>query len=265
LKYFLVQRISSFIFLLSVLLNYHVINILIIISLILKLGVAPFHQWLLFVCRGLNWLTLLILLTLLKIIPLIILINLKYYLEFKIIFLFILSSTIVGRLGGLGQSSLRLLLTYSSINQISWLLVSILINFSLFICYIIIYFMISFFLFFFVSFKNLYYLNQLINFDYIRLICIIFILSLGGLPPFRIFFLKFIVFYFCFLNNYIFGCFILIFSSLISLFYYIRFSIYLFINSQFNFNFLDLRFNLKLVIYLSFFSNIFSFIFLFYL
>ena len=120
-----------------------------------------------------------------------------------------------------------------------------------------------FFSFFFIFLKNLYYLNHLINFDYIRLICLIFILRLGGLPPFSIFVLKFTVIYFCILNNYIFGCFMLILSSLISLFYYIRFSIYLFLNSQLNFNFLSLSLNLKLITYSSFFINIFSFFFIF--
>ena len=77
---------------------------------------------------------------------------------------------------------------------------------------------------------SLKYIRQLMYFSNFNIVAVMSILCLAGMPPFNIFFLKFLVFY----NIFILGIFPLIlpilFISLGSLFYYIRIRIYLFNN-----------------------------------
>ena len=83
MKYFLIQRIGSIIFILSALIlsfNYMtIIELLIVISLLIKLGAAPFHGWFVSLAKTININTIFILSTIQKVIPLIILRVINYW------------------------------------------------------------------------------------------------------------------------------------------------------------------------------------------
>nr|QGW14872.1 NADH dehydrogenase subunit 2 [Plodia interpunctella] len=266
LKYFLIQSIASINFLFSILLKMiflknfdfnNIISIMINSSLLMKMGSVPFHFWFPNIMEGMSWFNNFILMTWQKITPMILL---SYYFNKNFIIIIIMLNSIIGAIGGLNQTSLRKLMTFSSINNLSWMLMSIMISENLWIFYLFIYtFIISMMCFFF-HMLNLFYINQLFFFNMNYILKIFFFmnfLSLGGLPPFIGFFPKWIVINFLLMNNYFFLTFILIMMSLILLFFYIRITY-----SSFMFNYMKLKWMnfffknnfLYLINFLSFFS-----------
>nr|YP_009239730.1 NADH dehydrogenase subunit 2 [Chilo sacchariphagus]AMM06331.1 NADH dehydrogenase subunit 2 [Chilo sacchariphagus] len=245
MKYFLVQSIASINFLFYILLSMtffkifemnNLISMLINSSLLMKMGSAPFHFWFPNIIEGLSWFNNFLLMSWQKISPFILI---SYYLNKNMLIIIIILNAIIGALGGLNQTSLRKLMAFSSINNISWMLSSMLISENLWIFYFSFYcFLISIMCITFYM-LNMFYLNQLffINYNYlIKLNLLINFLSLGGLPPFIGFFPKWIIINFLIINNFLFMNFILIMSSLIVLFFYIRI-----IYSSFMFNYLKLK------------------------
>nr|QJF46873.1 NADH dehydrogenase subunit 2 [Marasmia exigua] len=265
LKYFLIQSIASinllfFIIMKMILMKNFELNnlfsIMINSSLLMKMGSAPFHFWFPNMVEGLSWLNNFILMTWQKITPIILL---SYYFNNNFLLLIILMNSIIGAVGGLNQTSLRKLLAFSSINNLSWMLSSIMISENLWMFYFTLYsFMISIMcLLFYVM--NMFFINQLFfsNMNYmIKLSLLINFLSLGGLPPFIGFFPKWIIINFLLMNNFYFLTFIMIMMSLIMLFFYIRI-----LYSSFMFNYLKLKwmnffFKNKMNYLINFFSMI---------
>nr|YP_010533849.1 NADH dehydrogenase subunit 2 [Prophantis adusta]UXX47226.1 NADH dehydrogenase subunit 2 [Prophantis adusta]WIK99901.1 NADH dehydrogenase subunit 2 [Prophantis adusta] len=265
LKYFLVQSISSInllfwiIFKMISMKNFEMnnfISIMINSSLLMKMGSTPFHFWFPNIVEGLSWMNNFILMTWQKITPIILL---SYYFYKNFIIIIIIMNAIIGAIGGLNQTSLRKLMAFSSINNLSWMLSSIMISENLWMFYFMLYsFMISIMCMLFYM-MNMFFINQLFfnNINYmIKLSLLINFLSLGGLPPFIGFLPKWIIINFLLNNNLFFMTFILIMMSLIMLFFYIRI-----LYSSFLFNFLKLKW-MKIFIKNKMinFINIFSFI-----
>nr|YP_010134446.1 NADH dehydrogenase subunit 2 [Dausara latiterminalis]QWM93936.1 NADH dehydrogenase subunit 2 [Dausara latiterminalis] len=245
LKYFITQSIASINFLFSILFKMflmknfemnNIISIMINSSLLMKMGSTPFHFWFPNIVEGLSWLNNFILMTWQKITPIILL---SYYFNKNFLIFIIIMNAIVGAIGGLNQTSLRKLMAFSSINNLSWMLSSIMISENLWMFYFFMYsFMISIMCFLFYM-MNMFFINQLffMNINYlIKLSLMINFLSLGGLPPFIGFFPKWIIINFLINNNFYILIFILIMMSLIMLFFYIRI-----IYSSFMFNYLKLK------------------------
>nr|YP_008964997.1 NADH dehydrogenase subunit 2 [Mythimna separata]AHB34923.1 NADH dehydrogenase subunit 2 [Mythimna separata]AIW58401.1 NADH dehydrogenase subunit 2 [Mythimna separata]CDK36487.1 NADH dehydrogenase subunit 2 [Mythimna separata] len=268
LKYFLTQSIASINFLFSILIkmtfmkNFEMNNFISIMmnsSMLMKMGSAPFHFWFPNIVEGLSWMNNFILMTWQKITPMIIL---SYYMNNNFIIIIIIMNIVIGAIGGLNQTSLRKLMAFSSINNLGWMLSSIMISETLWFFYIFMYsFMISIMCFLFYI-LNMYFINQLfinnMNF-FIKINLLINFLSLGGLPPFIGFFPKWIIINFLINNNMYLMTFIFIMMSLIMLFFYIRISY-----SALMFNYLKMKW-FKIFIKNNYFLmiNFFSFISLF--
>nr|ATL15436.1 NADH dehydrogenase subunit 2 [Callosobruchus maculatus] len=235
MKYFITQTLASLILLFSILLSMNMkeflpqnsSNMLILIinsSLFLKAGAAPFHAWFPEVIEGLNWENCLLMMTWQKIAPMMILIhnlNMFFYLSW-----IILISSILSGIYGLNQTSLRKILAYSSINHIAWMLSSML-NFKLiWLLYFNIYVILVFNLIMIFKYFNIYYMNQLnLIFNSNKLLNFLFManfLSLGGLPPFLGFLPKWLTIMNLTSNQFYSLTLILIISTLITLFFYIR-------------------------------------------
>nr|YP_010449401.1 NADH dehydrogenase subunit 2 [Agrotis tokionis]UTT74642.1 NADH dehydrogenase subunit 2 [Agrotis tokionis] len=265
LKYFLTQSIASINFLFTILIkmifmkNFEMNNFISIMmnsSMLMKMGSAPFHFWFPNIIEGLSWFNSFILMTWQKITPMIIL---SYYLNKNFIIIIIILNIMIGAIGGLNQTSLRKLMAFSSINNLGWMLSSLMISETLWFFYIFMYsFMISIMCFLFYI-LNMYFINQLfinnMNF-FIKINLLINFLSLGGLPPFIGFFPKWIIINFLINNNMYLLTFIFIMMSLIMLFFYIRISY-----SAFMFNYLKMKW-FKIFIKNNYFLliNFFSFI-----
>nr|YP_009563816.1 NADH dehydrogenase subunit 2 [Parnassius apollonius]QAX90605.1 NADH dehydrogenase subunit 2 [Parnassius apollonius] len=231
LKYFLTQSIASINFLFSILLkmiilkNFEInnlISILINSSMLMKMGSTPFHFWFPNIIEGLSWFNCFILMTWQKISPMILL---SYYMNYNFLMFIMIFNVIVGTMGGINQTSLRKLMSFSSINNLGWMLAALTMTENLWIFYLMMYsFLISIMCFFF-NMMNMYYINQLfiMNMKFsLKMFLLINFLSLGGLPPFLGFFPKWIIINFLIMNKLFIISFIFIMMSLIMLFFYIR-------------------------------------------
>nr|YP_010160633.1 NADH dehydrogenase subunit 2 [Sesia siningensis]QRH18141.1 NADH dehydrogenase subunit 2 [Sesia siningensis] len=249
LKYFLTQSIASINFLFMILLNliimknyfkffneYNIISMMINSSLLMKMGSIPFHFWFINIVEGLSWLNCFILMTWQKITPIILL---SYYFNYNLLMFILIMNVIIGAVGGINQTSIRKLMTFSSINNLGWMISSIMISENLWMFYFFMYsIMISTLCFLFYLF-NLFFFNQMFMFNVNYIIKIYFLvnfLSLGGLPPFIGFFPKWIIINFLMMNNMFIITFIFTLSSLIMLYFYIRI-----LYSSFLFNYLKIK------------------------
>nr|YP_007627083.1 NADH dehydrogenase subunit 2 [Cupido argiades]AGE31672.1 NADH dehydrogenase subunit 2 [Cupido argiades] len=241
LKYFLIQSIASINFLFSIILmmifmkNFEInfiFSILINSSLLMKMGSTPFHFWYPNIMEGLSWFNCFILMTWQKISPMIIL---SYYMNNKFIMLISMINVILGSIGGFNQLSLRKLLAFSSINNLGWLMMSLLISENLWMMYMMLYSFLIFILLLMFMLLMFLYLNQLFNFNMnfiIKISIMINFMSMGGLPPFIGFFPKWIIINFMLNFKLYIVCFSFIMMSLMMLFLYIRiiYSSFMFFN-----------------------------------
>nr|UUA64772.1 NADH dehydrogenase subunit 2 [Leguminivora glycinivorella]UUA64980.1 NADH dehydrogenase subunit 2 [Leguminivora glycinivorella]UUA64993.1 NADH dehydrogenase subunit 2 [Leguminivora glycinivorella]UUA65019.1 NADH dehydrogenase subunit 2 [Leguminivora glycinivorella]UUA65136.1 NADH dehydrogenase subunit 2 [Leguminivora glycinivorella] len=264
LKYFLIQSIASINFLFVILMkmffmNLEMNNIMTIMmnsTLLMKMGSAPFHFWFPNVMEGLSWLNCFILMTWQKISPMILL---SYYFNNKFLMIILILNVIIGAIGGLNQTSLRKLMAFSSINNLGWMLSSIMISENLWFFYFCFYSFLNMMLCMLFFMFNVYFINQLfiINLNnMIKMSLMINFLSLGGLPPFIGFFPKWMVINFMLKNNFFILTFIFVMMSLIMLLYYIRI-----IYASLMFNYLKLKwFKIKIKNKSFFFINFLSMI-----
>nr|QXF68452.1 NADH dehydrogenase subunit 2 [Asiadodis yunnanensis] len=235
LKYFLIQAVASSTLLFLILLktNIHEMfyftklstwNNLIMIPLLMKIACAPFHWWLPSVVEGLSWMNCFIILSIQKIAPLMLisymLIN-NYFIQMMVIL-----SAFIGAIGGLNQISMRKILSFSSINHIGWMLTAMMMGPNLWLLYFAIYTVNIITIISLTATINLSYISQTFNSlnskKIIKFMMFISMLSLGGLPPFLGFFPKWIMIQFMAQNLMIFTSIILIMSSLLTLYYYMR-------------------------------------------
>ncbi len=233
LKYFLVQALASAVLIFSVFLRIHQsffvffykeLATIISLSLLIKLGASPFHVWLPQVIEGINWLWAFIVLSWQKIAPFILLISSLKKSFLRIFFISIILSARVGALNGISQTSIRKILSFSSINHIGWILSAIIIKLSLWWFYFITY---SFILRIVVAAAKIFNLVSISNFWYSiskgsSISIIILLISLGGLPPFLGFAPKWFVITNLINRNYISVRILLVIRSLVTLFFYLR-------------------------------------------
>nr|YP_010554995.1 NADH dehydrogenase subunit 2 [Phthiridium szechuanum]UYP50975.1 NADH dehydrogenase subunit 2 [Phthiridium szechuanum] len=227
IKYFMIQTLSSLILLFSFILMLfyfeEMYKILMMISLLLKMGAAPFHFWFPSVMEGLSWTNSFILMTWQKLTPMILI---SYIMNYKFIIYFIIFSAMISSFMGMNQNSLRKLLAFSSINHLSWMISSLLISNLMMLLYFIMYSLMTFSIISYFNMFNISYMNQLYSTfffnKYFKLFIIFNFFSYGGLPPFLGFFPKWLIIQnLCFMNMY-FLVMIMIFSSLIYLYLYIK-------------------------------------------
>lgn len=234
--YFIIQSFNSYIFLIfSIILNYNDLifgTFLLIInfSLLIKLGLPPFHLWYLKIINNLSWFNIFFMSTIQKIIPLIILrilINFNYnYFLFYIDLLIIIFGSIYSSLININSILIKNIYTYSSIIQISWVLILIFINELYSLNYFIIYILISLNLVYLFNLINLNRINQLMILkfnnkkNYFLIILIMF--SLRRIPPFFGFIIKWISIDIIrkFLSFIL--IFFIIINSLLRIYFYIR-------------------------------------------
>lgn len=199
-------------------LNIDIINA----RLALKAGVAPIHFWFPQIIASINWTQAFIILTWQKIAPLILV---SYNYSWLVIIL-IISSAIIGAIGGLNQINTKKILAFSSIINVAWIISISYINLRRWWLYFILYSLIVTSVI--ISFKFLF-INSINDVIKIKtqligvLIIFINILSLAGLPPFTGFYIKIIVIEIIIINNnLIILILVLLISSIISFYFYIR-------------------------------------------
>nr|UPL66050.1 NADH dehydrogenase subunit 2 [Cyrtorhinus sp.] len=231
MMYFLTQSMASMMFIttflnnnyISNLFNEEMMNFVIMMIMMMKMGMPPFHFWFPEIMNKLNWKTCFIMMTWQKMGPIYILsLNLTMN---KTLILMICISSIFGAIGGLNQTSMRKILAYSSMNHLAWLMTSASMFKKSWIMYMMIYSVMLFTLTFMMYNYNIYFLNQMnIFFDknINKIMITSMMLSLGGLPPFLGFMPKWMVIQYMIGSKEFILMLILVFSSLISMSYYLR-------------------------------------------
>ena len=194
--------------------------LLLIIRIFIKLGISPFHTWFISILKTCSLYILIILSTIQKLIPLIILNNI--YINYKIFYLRILLTIIFILLILSSVINLNKLLALSSLGNILWLISRNILSIKLIFLFIIIYIYILLGIY---IFYNMYYYNIFLQINRInffdKIIIILLFISLGGIPPILGFLRKLLILKIIFIYENIFLFLLIIFSSLILLYHYI--------------------------------------------
>nr|AQP29628.1 NADH dehydrogenase subunit 2 [Tumulitermes sp. AUS5] len=237
LKYFIVQALASATLIFMVVMktltedlftfeSSTYTSMIICTPLLLKSGAAPLHWWFPGVMEGLSWENCALLMTVQKAAPLMLM---SYLIEINGFTLsIIILSTIVGSIGGLNQTSMRKILTYSSINHTGWMLIALTTSESLWMTYFAVYSTLALTVVSAIKLSGTSFINQtmLTNKETTLMKFMMFtsLLSLGGLPPFLGFLPKWIVIQAMITNNMAPLATIVVVTSLITLYYYLKIS-----------------------------------------
>ena len=229
IKYFLIQRIASIVFLSFTLLNLFrdspLVKTIILLSIILKLGVAPLHGWFISLIRESTARVILYLSTVQKIIPLIVLRNLEVR-DFMLTLLAILTISIVWT-GGITLVRLNSILGLSSVSNLLWFLTSAQLRVSVILTFFFLYRIILIgVLRTVIDSLGIRAVTQISSMTRnSKLVFRFFFMSLGGLPPFLGFLAKVIVLKLLLRGFSTLFLLILVLRALIILLYYTMFSI----------------------------------------
>lgn len=243
-KYFLVQALGSGLFLWGGFWLYSLgtrfdvfslnwfCSLIFLAGLLLKIGSFPFHFWVISVISSLSWLGCILLATWQKVAPLFLFFWFFFDSWFYIVMIIAVLCSLVGGLGGVNQVQLRVLIAYSSINHLGWILAVAAISFFGLAFYYIVYFIISFFIFFLFFLVNYDRVGQvffLVENKLIVIIILLSLISLAGLPPFTGFIRKWVVFQEIIIVNQTLYIIILILGSIFRLYFYLNlfFSVFL--------------------------------------
>jgi len=232
-KYFLAQALGSRIILIRRISIWFYISIprdfliiILVISIILKLGIVPCHLWYPSVITSVSWTSCLILSTWQKLAPLIILSFILTPSFTKLIIVVARANALMGGIIGINQTRLRSIIAYSSITHIGWItrLLSIykpIITTTYFAIYSII--IAPIFIIFQSKSINIStnIRKVILQSPYLQIVIPILILSLAGLPPLTGFIPKWITIYSLSHINSILTI-ILIIGAIINTYYYIN-------------------------------------------
>nr|WME17534.1 NADH dehydrogenase subunit 2 [Scelimena sp. 1 XDL-2023a] len=193
IKYFIVQTIAS-ITLIMAFITFMLskpnqlkegISMMMTLALAMKIGGSPMHFWLPEVMENLSWNNCIILMTWQKIAPMVAISYIKSNNPLMVII--IMSSAVVGAVMGMNQISLRMLMAYSSINHVGWLLAAIKTNMMIWLLYLVVYSLLTTLISYVFKSTNNMLINELF-FNYnnskpFKFTLMTSMLSLGGMPP----------------------------------------------------------------------------------
>nr|BAR90810.1 NADH dehydrogenase subunit 2 [Hydra vulgaris] len=264
LKYFILSSISSGFFLLGLVylfktsisldlnlfnfvLNnssffYSFSNSILILSLLFKLGLAPFHYWIADIYEGSDFVLILLLSSLCKLSIFIIL--LKFNNNFEMLMFLGGLSIVIGTIAGFNQTKIKRLIAYSGISNFGFIIISLSLNniIGIEICllYLFIYLFTNLFIIMIlISYKdNIEFIIELsgyfMNNKILTIALVIITFSIAGIPPLLGFLSKFILISTLINYNYIItGCLCLLITCIGIGFYLRIIKILLFQNNNF--------------------------------
>lgn len=224
--YFLIQILPSFLIIFRIIINniiftYNFINLLIILSIIIKLRIPPFHFWLPLISISMPWYTLFFLLTTQKITPFYLLSLLNFTINSPLLLSILIFCTIIPPFIIIKFNNLKILLSYSSINQSRWIILLIYIKNIIWFRYFIIYSIILLYIFIIIQINKTYKSVNYFTTPKLNILNIIYILNLARIPPFSFFIIKWYRIFLIIINSNLYIIVILIIiGSLIILYLY---------------------------------------------
>nr|YP_009373446.1 NADH dehydrogenase subunit 2 [Echyridella menziesii]AQT38529.1 NADH dehydrogenase subunit 2 [Echyridella menziesii] len=223
-KYMVPQSIGSTLFIMGFTLSTYsnLMQTLIPIALCLKLGAAPLHFWFPPVMANLALIPAFLLLTWQKIAPILAISSLTQPMIKKLLLIAVITA-LWGSIGGLNQTDIRLLLTYSSIAHTGWMITSIMSPKPIMLLYLTTYILINLSIMMTLWTKNYKAHKMLLSQNhgepFHTFMLSATILSLGGLPPLTGFIMKAMVVLYSEVKPMILA--MLIMSATMSLYYYL--------------------------------------------
>nr|YP_010560305.1 NADH dehydrogenase subunit 2 [Euxiphydria potanini]UYW35395.1 NADH dehydrogenase subunit 2 [Euxiphydria potanini] len=229
-NYYLIQAMSSSLFLFSIILNLmnyfnflnYFVNLIMNFSLVLKLEMAPSYFWFPDMMNKIKWMNCMILSTWQKMSPMI---WISYSMIIIWLYFSIILSSMIGSIYSINQMSLRALLSFSSINHMSWMMMCLMSSEILWVLYFIFYSMINIYIMYLFKNYNIYFYNQLLNFYFknnFKFMIFFSFMSLGGMPPLLGFLMKYMTIKMMIFLKMYFILSILLINSLIILYTYLR-------------------------------------------
>nr|ACD79984.1 NADH dehydrogenase subunit II [Pristimantis ridens]ACD80011.1 NADH dehydrogenase subunit II [Pristimantis ridens]ACD80014.1 NADH dehydrogenase subunit II [Pristimantis ridens]ACD80024.1 NADH dehydrogenase subunit II [Pristimantis ridens]ACD80026.1 NADH dehydrogenase subunit II [Pristimantis ridens] len=237
-KYFLTQAAASALMLFSSTMNawmtgewtiLHMLEtptILLTTAIAIKLGIAPFHLWLPEVLQGLSIKTGLILSTWQKLAPMAVLIQISLHANLYLTLLLGLYSTILGGWGGINQTQTRKIMAYSSVAHLGWMIAILNLSPQLSLMNFYLYILMTMTLFLTILTLNTKNMPDLaISWSKsppLMALSMLTLLSLSGLPPLTGFLPKWLITVEMIKQNLTALILIMLLSTLLSLFFYLR-------------------------------------------
>nr|YP_010875145.1 NADH dehydrogenase subunit 2 [Gymnothorax buroensis]WGW14641.1 NADH dehydrogenase subunit 2 [Gymnothorax buroensis] len=196
------------------------------ISLAMKVGLAPTHLWLPEVLQGLDLTTGLVLSTWQKLAPMILIYQLAPNVNSTVLLILGLSSALIGGWGGLNQTQLRKILAYSSIAHMGWMIMVLKYYPELMILNLALYIIMTSTVFMTLKIVSATSINALSTVwtktPSIVSIVMLTMLSLGGLPPLSGFMPKWMILQELTKQDLSVTATMMALAALISLFFYLR-------------------------------------------
>nr|WHM51576.1 NADH dehydrogenase subunit 2 [Dolichorhinotermes tenebrosus] len=247
LKYFIVQVLASATLMFAVTMKSTMEGLftyaetlststLICTPLLMKSGAAPLHWWFPGVMEGLSWENCTWLMTVQSAAPLMLI---SYSIENNLFITTIIAmSVVIGAVGGLNQTSMRSIMTYSSINHTGWMLMAMVTSESMWVMYFLTYSLLVTTVTMTIQLSKTSFINQMMmtNKESLTMKFMMFccLLSLGGLPPFTGFMPKWFVIQSMAASNLAPMAVLMVTMSLITLYYYLKmcYSSFLMLNTE---------------------------------
>nr|UPL65985.1 NADH dehydrogenase subunit 2 [Isometopus sp.] len=229
MTYFMVQSMSSMLFIMSMMISKFmlmtdqgsIMMTMMMMSMMMKLGMPPFHQWFPQIMNKMKWKECLMLMSWQKIAPMYVMTNMMTN---KTMYIMIMS-TMIGSIMGLNHTSMRKIMAYSSINHMGWMLACSLMNKKSWMLYLTVYTSMILMLCLMMNKYNIYYINQtnmqMKTFTE-KMSFTLMMLSMGGMPPMLGFFPKWMVIQYMISSTEMLIIMIMMMSTLVTLFYYMR-------------------------------------------
>nr|YP_010564819.1 NADH dehydrogenase subunit 2 [Pycnogonum diceros]UZA61222.1 NADH dehydrogenase subunit 2 [Pycnogonum diceros] len=224
MKYFLIQTISSIILIFSSFyMNDNYLNkmmLIMMISMIMKMGMFPFHFWYIEVLPKMKWMNVFMMMTLQKIIPMMLMMYIMKKINLTMMFSLIMINVIISSINMMNQTNMKKIMGFSSMNQMGWMVMSMMMNTMTWVMFMIIYLMINFTVLNYFMKMKIYKLNQMMMMS--SMMMSVTILSMAGLPPFSGFMIKWIIIQQMMMKSMIIMSLIMIFSSVVNMYIYLR-------------------------------------------
>nr|YP_010381605.1 NADH dehydrogenase subunit 2 [Symplanella nigricans]UDL71980.1 NADH dehydrogenase subunit 2 [Symplanella nigricans] len=196
MKYFIIQSLSSSMMLLSIIMNFKIetpINFenLMMMSLMMKMGMIPFHLWILSFMEKLTWMKCLLMNTIQKLSPIVII---SQMINFKTTILPMVLSLFMAPISMIKVNSIKKMMTYSSIYNSPWMISSIYISKNVFMLFFLIYSTMNFLFSKKMNEQNIMFFNQITEkTSSSKINLMINLISMSGMPPTMGFFPKWII------------------------------------------------------------------------
>nr|YP_002836167.1 NADH dehydrogenase subunit 2 [Geisha distinctissima]ACI28651.1 NADH dehydrogenase subunit 2 [Geisha distinctissima] len=224
MKYFIIQSTASSMLLMSTLISYSIetpINssIMLMTSLMMKLGLMPTHTWLPTLMNSLTWENCVLISTIQKITPMIIMMQTT---TMKMSMIPMIMSLIIAPISALKQLATKKIMSFSSISNMPWMLISMNNSKTQFMIFMIVYSTMTMMMMNKFKKLNIQFINQLSTSSKSqKMSMMIMAMSISGMPPMMGFLPKWIIIQTT-ISNSITMSISLISSSILSTFIYIK-------------------------------------------